>query len=198
MKNYTGRGDDGTTSLYNGKRCGKDDPRVIILGEIDMLQAQIGALYEDRGRGDFYFDLLFNLAIAMPLGFIFSAVIPAFIIAFALAVRGKTRIKPRHDLKYIMRTLYRIMSEVGECHSAEFDLAAEVAKLEMMIDKATELLPPIREFILPIGDSAAAKAHICRCQCRRVETQLLRLDNSNIFVPYFNRLSSYFFEYSRC
>lgn len=42
MKIYTKTGDDGTTSLFDGTRVGKDDPRVVVYGDIDELNACIG------------------------------------------------------------------------------------------------------------------------------------------------------------
>jgi cob(I)alamin adenosyltransferase len=42
MKIYTKTGDDGTTSLFNGKRVAKDDLRINAYGTIDELNAIIG------------------------------------------------------------------------------------------------------------------------------------------------------------
>ncbi len=42
MKIYTKTGDDGTTSLFGGKRVQKDDERVDTYGEIDELNSLIG------------------------------------------------------------------------------------------------------------------------------------------------------------
>lgn len=42
MKIYTRSGDDGTTSLFGGKRVGKDDARVAAYGTVDELNAVIG------------------------------------------------------------------------------------------------------------------------------------------------------------
>lgn len=42
MKIYTKTGDDGTTSLFDGTRVGKDDARVNVYGDIDELNGIIG------------------------------------------------------------------------------------------------------------------------------------------------------------
>ena len=42
MKIYTKTGDDGTTSLFDGSRVGKDDARVSVYGDIDELNSCIG------------------------------------------------------------------------------------------------------------------------------------------------------------
>lgn len=42
MKIYTKTGDDGETSLFDGTRVAKDDPRVAAYGDVDELQAALG------------------------------------------------------------------------------------------------------------------------------------------------------------
>lgn len=43
VKIYTKKGDDGSTGLFDGTRVGKDDERVDAYGEVDELNAVIGA-----------------------------------------------------------------------------------------------------------------------------------------------------------
>ena len=42
MKIYTKTGDSGDTSLFDGTRVSKTDPRVVAYGEVDELQASLG------------------------------------------------------------------------------------------------------------------------------------------------------------
>ena len=42
MKIYTKTGDDGETSLFDGTRVAKTDPRVVAYGEVDEVQAAVG------------------------------------------------------------------------------------------------------------------------------------------------------------
>lgn len=44
MKIYTKTGDDGTTSLFDGTRVPKDDPRVDAYGDVDELNSVLGVL----------------------------------------------------------------------------------------------------------------------------------------------------------
>jgi cob(I)alamin adenosyltransferase len=48
MSIYTRTGDDGTTSLYGGKRVSKSDPRVDLYGSIDELSSWIGSINDSR------------------------------------------------------------------------------------------------------------------------------------------------------
>jgi cob(I)alamin adenosyltransferase len=78
---------------------------------------------------------------------------------------------------------------------------SDVAFLESAIDAMDELLPPMRNFVLPGGHTAVAQAHIARCVCRRAERIVLHLkDQSDVPDPlpvYLNRLSDYLFVLSR-
>jgi cob(I)alamin adenosyltransferase len=47
----TGRGDDGTTTLLGSGRMGKDDPRIIVLGDIDEASSLLG-LARAEAEGD--------------------------------------------------------------------------------------------------------------------------------------------------
>jgi cob(I)alamin adenosyltransferase len=47
----TGRGDDGTTTLLGSGRMGKDDPRIIVLGDVDEASSFLG-LARVEAEGD--------------------------------------------------------------------------------------------------------------------------------------------------
>ena len=79
-----------------------------------------------------------------------------------------------------------------------------VVDLEQQIDRLQETIPPIREFILPAGNRAAALIHLARSVCRRVERTIVYLhengdlDISPIIFRYINRLSDWLFVAARC
>ncbi len=76
-----------------------------------------------------------------------------------------------------------------------------VGVLEQWINDLDQALPPLKQFILPGGDSATAQAHITRAVCRRAERGVLRLAETEL-VPetttqFLNRLSDYLFVVAR-
>jgi cob(I)alamin adenosyltransferase len=80
--------------------------------------------------------------------------------------------------------------------------------LESAMDRLSEQLPEIRQFILPQGHRSAAGAHIARTVCRRVERVVLSLftqekpessvtESMKHILVFLNRLSDYFFVLAR-
>ncbi len=48
----TGRGDDGTTTLLGSGRMGKNDPRIIVLGDVDEASSFLGLARAEAGDGE--------------------------------------------------------------------------------------------------------------------------------------------------
>jgi len=73
--------------------------------------------------------------------------------------------------------------------------------LENKIDEYTEILPPLRNFILPGGIQSAAFLHQARTVCRRLERIAVSLseieDIGQFVLIYINRLSDYLFVAAR-
>ncbi len=77
--------------------------------------------------------------------------------------------------------------------------------LEKRIDALSEVLPELKEFILPGGQAVAAWSHVARTVCRRCErrlTELIEVSNSSngelaAIQVYLNRLSDYLFVLAR-
>lgn len=78
---------------------------------------------------------------------------------------------------------------------------AQVTRLEQWIDKFEELLPPLRQFILPGGSKGGAALHHARTVCRRAERQIVSLSQqefvSPLIITYMNRLSDLLFVTAR-
>jgi cob(I)alamin adenosyltransferase len=80
-----------------------------------------------------------------------------------------------------------------ECHIG----TEEIAALENAIDNLEATLPPMREFVLPGGNEATARANVARTVCRRAERAIVSLQEENHVdnnaLVYINRLSDYLF-----
>ncbi len=76
-----------------------------------------------------------------------------------------------------------------------------VSYLEKEIDRLEEKLSPITYFILPGGDLIASHVHLARAICRRAETNMVHLTESehvnNECLIYMNRLSDLLFVLAR-
>lgn len=78
---------------------------------------------------------------------------------------------------------------------------AQVARLEQALDALNADLPPLKEFILPGGNVAAASAHVARAVCRRAERRVVGLAREERVnapaIAYLNRLSDLLFVVAR-
>ena len=76
-----------------------------------------------------------------------------------------------------------------------------IDQLEGWIDGWNDGLKPLKSFILPGGDVAAAHLHVARTVCRRAERLTIALTRvepvGEFVVPYLNRLSDLLFVASR-
>ena len=76
-----------------------------------------------------------------------------------------------------------------------------VLALEALMDRLSEELPPLDNFILPGGASGAADLHVARTVCRRAERLLVALSRQEEVgawtVRYLNRLSDALFVMAR-
>ena len=166
MKLYTKLGDDGSTSLYGGRRVMKDDIRIEVSGEIDELNAHIGLLSAMVG-GD-AIEMLNEIQARL------------FIVGASLSSMADGS--------------WRVGKEVkGESSLSDIELA----RLEQEIDRLQAAVPQLETFVLPGGSAKAARSHVCRTVCRRVERRLVALsrdvDVDALTMRFVNRLSDYFF-----
>ncbi|MDP2229280.1 MAG: cob(I)yrinic acid a,c-diamide adenosyltransferase [Moraxellaceae bacterium] len=79
--------------------------------------------------------------------------------------------------------------------------AAAIEETETAIDALNATLPPLKDFILPGGNRAAATAHVARTVCRRAERRVYTLGQqepvNDTGLQYLNRLSDYLFVLAR-
>jgi cob(I)alamin adenosyltransferase len=172
-KIYTKSGDQGETSLVDGTRVSKDNPRIDLYGDTDELNSLIGKA------------------------------------ATSLAMHSG-RDQEIQLLQQIQAELFNLGSMLAcpEEQQSKYQLAttslAAVELLETEIDRIDQMLPPLKNFILPGGVAAACDLHICRAVTRRVERKLIgftcQLTDSSIYQNaeiFINRLSDYLFVLAR-
>jgi cob(I)alamin adenosyltransferase len=77
----------------------------------------------------------------------------------------------------------------------------DIGLLEREIDVMEEVLPTLKNFILPGGHPAVSHCHVARCVCRRAERLVVALHLEEpvelLVLQYLNRLSDYLFVLSR-
>lgn len=165
MKIYTRTGDSGETSLFDGTRVSKADPRVDAYGDVDELNAWLGVA---RAAG-------------VPAD-LDEALVHIQRDLFAL---GAMLADPRH----------KIADRVTKATLGD----ADVSRLETVIDRAEDSIPPLRHFILPGGTPAGAALHVSRTVCRRAERHIVSLvpPPDALAIRYINRLSDLLFVLAR-
>ncbi len=120
-----------------------------------------------------------------------------------LAQEGSVEVEA--DLRQIQSELFNVGAELALAPGQESkaaligDEATQV--LENKIDKMQEVLPELKNFILPSGNALGASLHHARTVARRAERATVRLGAEVRVRPellaYLNRLSDYLFVLAR-
>ena len=171
MPIYTKTGDSGKTSLFSGERVTKDCILLRAVGEIDELNASLGIV--------------------------------------VCELRGLNKfVQLQEFFKITQRNLFKVGSELT---SLQTDLAEKgliklvgvlhIRTLEKAMDRITEQLPELKNFILPGGCKAGAHLHQTRTIARRAERALVSLGKEKEvrteLYMYLNRLSDFLFVVAR-
>ncbi len=118
-----------------------------------------------------------------------------------LAISFATQKPVRDILDKIQEELLCLGAEVAASPEAHSVLLSQkrITALEKEIDKFSNMLPRLRNFILPGGSKAAAALQVCRVVARRAERRCVTI--KKILRPqtlaYLNRLSDLFFVLAR-
>src|ERR1700674_5504261 len=170
---YTRRGDQGETSLAGGQRVPKDGPRLEAYGTVDELNSFLGAPRATAGE----------LAPREP------QIEP--LVALLLRVQ--------HELFNLGSILATLPEDVHPKQARITD--AEIAQLEVEMDRMNEELTGLRSFVLAGGSRLNAELHIFRTVCRRAERASVALSRAESVPPeavrYLNRLSDALFVWGR-
>ncbi|MBM3644543.1 MAG: cob(I)yrinic acid a,c-diamide adenosyltransferase [Alphaproteobacteria bacterium] len=171
---YTRGGDKGMTSLGDGERVAKHDPRVDAYGTVDEANSVLGLARLATGRD----------------------------VADARLVEADAMLKRiQNDLFDLGADL--CTPDDGKKREWEplRVVAAQTDRLEREIDAMNAELAPLKSFVLPGGSEAAAWLHLGRTVARRAERLMTALAVSQPVNPeaikYMNRLSDHLFVLAR-
>jgi cob(I)alamin adenosyltransferase len=119
---------------------------------------------------------------------------------------NKENTESKQVLIYIQDQLMRCAAALAHDDKNPFDkqILPEHDCLEVIekeIDNMEVTLPPLKNFILPGGNTLVSYCHIARCVCRRAERAISRLNQTEespeIVNKFLNRLSDFLFVLSR-
>ncbi|NQZ56598.1 MAG: cob(I)yrinic acid a,c-diamide adenosyltransferase [Lentisphaeraceae bacterium] len=168
-KVYTKTGDKGMTRLASGDEVSKDDLRIDTYGTVDELNSLCGMVR-------------------------------------TLSEENIKLKKLAEELKVVQNRLFDLGSDLstpieGRWENMRLINEADITEVEKWLDKANEDLQPLKSFTLPGGSQVNAYLHLCRTVCRRAERLCVTLTREQGINPctlkYLNRLSDYFFVWSR-
>ena len=102
----------------------------------------------------------------------------------------------------IMNNLFRLSANIAGANSfKDFKLNTVIDKMEQLIDQLDTEIPPLTNFIYPIGGVEVSSIHIARAVCRRVERRLVEFNEIQLvessYIKYINRLSDFLFVFAR-
>ena len=194
MKIYTKKGDSGSTSLYDGTKVIKNDIIVESVGSLDELNSELGLILA-------YYNVVKNEEVKNS----------------KLTDENKKYYELLNNIQSELFDLGSIIAKNPNNSKEDeilFDKNNEyIKKIEEYIDEMTNILPPLRNFILPGGNVLIATIHKARTVCRRTERNItsikyapqyfnedtleISLENVNRCLAYINRMSDYLFTLAR-
>lgn len=171
MKIYTKTGDNGTTSLFGGKRVAKNDIRMHACGTIDELNVHLG----------YALSLCEHTA--------------------GSACMVHEQFLPIQEELFVIGAHCATPANTASSPALPAFSPRSTERLERAIDEMDSKLPALQHFILPGGTMQAASLHIARAVCRRAERILMEFTNNEKnfteIQKYLNRLSDFLFVLAR-
>ncbi len=177
---YTKLGDGGETHLGDMSRVSKLDPRVEAYGTVDELNSALGVALAQPDVPP---------RIAQWLGRVQNDLLD---LGADLCVP-----EPSRDTAVVEGEGEGVAG--SPTARARLRMGAEYTEwLEGACDEVNASLQPLRSFVIPGGNLAAAHLHVCRTVCRRAERRALAVEDANPeVVRYLNRLSDLLFILAR-
>lgn len=182
---HTGTGDGGSTSMVDGTRVSKADPRMVAVGMVDGLNSMVGVCIMEVAR----------LPSIHQDG---GPMTHADRLKEHLLVKLRRR---QHELFDLGAELACPASSIPEGMALLGEEESDRLLEEM--ESLLEDVPDLTSFILPTGPSPAAFLHMVRTLARDLERHLVRLrehhgfDVRPVILQYVNRLSDWAFVLAR-
>jgi len=223
---YTRTGDNGKSSLYNGKREPKYSIYFNFLGDFDELNSNLGLVkayhqeqldtepvkvYNGPGAGPVFYKTAKSVDTGKYYEWYALCEIINKIQCNIMDISSFVATPPPHEMdtgttKFEPGQLELWVSRVG------FD-SEQITVIEKLIDRLDSLLPRLTNFVLPPGNKLVSQIHVCRSIVRRCErkyielcetvnynyissNELVRSQTSTVGI-YLNRLSDLLFVMSR-
>ena len=170
---YTRMGDAGDTRLVGGQRVSKGSLRLEAYGTVDELNGLVGmACQTAREQAERHPELQGLVA---------------------------SLLRVQHELFNLGAVLATLPEDI---HPRQPQVTGrDIGRLEQEIDRANQVLEPLRSFVLPGGHRLNLELHLCRTTCRRAERHCVRLGREEAVpaeaIQYLNRLGDALFVWSR-
>ena len=194
MKIYTKTGDLGLTSLYNGDRLEKNAFVFECLGDFDYLNSHLGllkAFYNELKNDKEYYNpggaggLFYKTNQCLDTGYYYEWFVLGNIIT---------------DIQCLIMDISTFVATPG---NKGIDLTESISTSEKLIDRFSEILPPLKNFLIPSGNKLVSQTHVCRVLSRKCERNFISFIKENPSKDpckiqiYLNRLSDLLFMISR-
>ncbi len=119
--------------------------------------------------------------------------------------RSTNPAKEIDEILYIIQndlfTLGTMLATPANTQNKPLLLSESISQIEKLIDKVELELTPLKNFILPGGDTTASMLHLARAVCRRAERKVVQLSHEEVIeqniLIYLNRLSDLLFVLAR-
>jgi cob(I)alamin adenosyltransferase len=197
-KLYTKTGDGGMTYLYDGSRRKKNSMFFDVLGDIDELSSHIGmlcAIISDLEVKNNWCTTISNFfKNDTSIGDYSSC-------DYSSCQDTQTKITILRDIQVKLLDIGSNIAVVDYTKKDKVPKLTEddVKKLESLIDLYD--IVPLKEFLITGVGKSDSQCHICRSCSRRAERSMWKLteevDVDENILKYMNRLSDFFFSFSR-
>lgn len=187
------------TATYKGERRSKGDKLFEVIGAFDAVQAVTGSVYEmmraykEKMVWEHWLKVggvVVGMAVAMTMavGGLGVNGLPIVIMLGFICARVTYALEKESNYKLgkiswlmghlesIMQTIFKVSAYLADVNRTSVKFDGDIVNFtEEMIDQLEGAVPPLKNFILPVGTVIASKLHECRAAARLAERELVAL-----------------------